>query len=491
MSVRRPIGPLTPGGGGRRPIGPLTPVEPSAPVPAAAPGPGSARPPAGGLRLGGASLPVPKPTLYEWPFIFVLGYLFVDYGRPHNWVPALGLIRPGVIVLGGGILSLMSRRVLPASHVLAKYMLWFCALMAMMVPFAVNSRMAFNGTRDFTLFLFGACFPIIAFVDTYERLLKALKFWVYLHVPLGIYSITHRGIGVGSFLTDENDFALAINVILPYAFAMAFLARKTVSKLVLFGVVLLLVASSTATLSRGGFIGLVCVFGLLWLKSPKKLVSAALVGILCLAMLVVTPASYWKEMKTIETAQDEGDTGYERLYLWGIAWKMWLDHPIFGVGPNNYPYNNSNYENPERVARGRHVWGMASHSLYFTVLPELGLVGTCLFFAMIVTSWIERRRIARRCRDALAADDLPDDQRERVKTVLQLCGAMDASLLTFLVTGAFIAVLYYPHIWLLMAFTAALDRVSRRVLPEPEKATAVAGFRPLVASPALAGRPAR
>jgi len=482
MNVRGSAPPVPPG---RRPLGPLTPVDAPAAAPSKAPAGG------GGFRLGGSTLPVPKPTLYEWPFIFVLGYLFVDYGRPHNWVPALGLIRPGVIVLGGGILSLMSRRVLPASHILAKYMLWFAALMAVMVPFSVNSRMAFNGTRDFWLFLFGACFPIIAFVDTYERLLKALKFWVYIHVPLGIYSITHRGVGVGSFLTDENDFALALNVILPYAFAMAFMAKKLVSKMVLFGVVLLLVAASTATLSRGGFLGLVCVFGMLWLKSPKKLVSAALVGVLCLAMLVVTPASYWKEMKTIETAEDEGDTGFERLYLWGIAWKMWLDHPIFGVGPNNYPYNNQNYENPERVAKGRHVWGMASHSLYFTVLPELGLVGTILFFSMIATSWIERRRIARRCRNALAADGLSDENRDRLQTLLQLCAAMDVALLTFLVTGAFIAVLYYPHIWLLLAFTAALDKVSRRVLPEPVEAKAGPSFRPMVASPALAGRPLR
>jgi hypothetical protein len=132
---------------------------------------------------------------------------------------------------------------------------------------------------------------------------------------------------------------------------------------------------------------------------------------------------------------------------------------------------------------------MVAHSLYFTLLPELGLVGTILFFSMIISSWLVRRRIAKRCRDALKSDSLSAEQRDRVQTLLQLSAAMDASLLTFLVTGAFIAVLYYPHIWLLIAFTAALDRIASQVLPQsgaPAKITSAP--RIVLPSPALAGR---
>jgi hypothetical protein len=159
------------------------------------------------------------------------------------------------------------------------------------------------------------------------------------------------------------------------------------------------------------------------------------------------------------------------------------------VGPSNFQYNNMNYENPERVAKGRHVWGMVAHSLYFTLLPELGLVGTILFFSMIICSWLVLRRISRRCRDALKSDTLPAEIRVRAQTLLQLAGAMTASLLTFLVTGAFIAVLYYPHVWLLMAFVAVLDRVSLQVLPPAaDPVRAVPSARILAPSPAMAAR---
>ena len=198
--------------------------------------------------------------------------------------------------------------------------------------------------------------------------------------------MTHRGVGVGSFLTDENDFALAMNMVVPYAFAMFMMAQGLKKKLLWSGVILIEVLGSMSTLSRGGFIGLVCLGGVIWWRSQKKIVT--MLGALVLAAVVVamTPSSYWKEMKTIETADQAGDTGYERLYLWGIGWRIFLDYPIFGVGPFNFQYVNYKYEDPNRVAEGRHVWGQVSHSLYFTLLPELGTVGAVLFVVMNVES---------------------------------------------------------------------------------------------------------
>jgi O-Antigen ligase len=416
-------------------------------------------------RLGGAALPIRTPSVYEWPFIFVLGYLLVDYGRPHNWVPALSVIRPGMLVLSGGILSLLSRRTFPTPP-LARSLLWFFGLMVVMTPFAVNSRMAFNVTRDFGLFLLGACLPIIAFVDTFERLQIAIRFFVALHVPLALYSLTHRGVGVGSFLTDENDFALAMNMVLPYAVAMFAMGKGLKKKMLWAFVIFIQIAGSMATLSRGGFIGLVCLGGVIWWRSQQKILSLFAAVVLVAMMAAMTPESYWKEMQTIETADQAGDTGYERLYLWTIGWRIFLDYPVSGVGPFNFQYVNYRYEDPTRIAEGRHVWGQVSHSLYFTLLPELGTVGVVLFAVMLIRGYRERKRLIKRCKVLLADKDLPAERRLRIEELRQLLAAMDASTVTFLVTGAFIAVLYYPHIWLLTAFVAAISNISTKELAD-------------------------
>ena len=212
-------------------------------------------------------------------------------------------------------------------------------------------------------------------------------------------------------------------------------------------------------MSRGGFVGLICVGLYIWARSPHKMVSLALVVGLVSVAVMATPRSYWTEMETISTADREGDTGEARLYLWGIGWRMFRDHPVLGVGPGNYRYNNVHYEKARELALGRHVWGVAAHSLYFTLLPEFGLVGTALFTAMIVHGIRERRRLNRACRARLLTPLLSPNDRERATALLQFSAAMDASLLTFLVTGSFITVLYYPHVWLLTAFSAAMVRI--------------------------------
>jgi O-antigen ligase len=391
------------------------------------------------------------------PFVLILGYVLVEFGRPHNWVPILGYLHPGVIVLGGGMLAMLIKR--PAIPTLGKWVLAFLGLMLVLAPFAYNNGMAVRFTRDFGLMTVGAILPIMCFVDTFARFRKLLRFWVWIHVPLALYSITHRGVGVGSFLADENDFAIAMNMAIPYAFALLAVEKGTTRRTCLFGALGILVLATAATLSRGGFIGLAALGCMLWVRAPRKLVSLVVVVVMAVGLVVLAPATYWKEVGTISTSTNENDTGYKRLYLWKLAWRMFLDNPILGVGPANYQYNNQFYEDEKETARGFHSWGRVAHSVYFTLLPEYGLVGTVLFFIIVIKGIMARRRALRTCRSQLARQDLSPESRERIRFYQQMLAGMDGVIVTFLVTGAFIAVLYYPHLWVLTAFTAAAVRL--------------------------------
>ncbi len=406
--------------------------------------------------------------IYSLPFVLVLGYVLVDFGRPHSWLPILGYLRPGVIVLGGGILAMLIKR--PAIPPLGKYVLAFLGLMLLLAPFAYNNGRAVATTRDFGLMTVGAILPMMVFVDTFERFRKLLRFWVWIHVPLAIYSLTNRGVGVGSFLADENDFAMAMNMSIPYAFALLAVEKGAARRFCLFGALGILVLATAATMSRGGFVGLAALLFMLWVRSPRKLASLVLVVVLAVTLSVLAPATYWKEISTISRSTDENDTGYQRLYLWKIAWRIFLDHPVLGVGPANYQYHNYFYEDEKETSRGYHVWGRVSHSVYFTVLPEYGIVGTALFLVIVFKGISARRRSLRTCRTQLARQDLSSEERERVRFYQHMLAGMDGAVVTFLVTGAFIAVLYYPHLWVLTAFTAAAVR-----LVDSEAATIASG----------------
>ena len=234
-------------------------------------------------------------------------------------------------------------------------------------------------------------------------------------------------------------------------------ARESSKRIVLFVITGIFVIGVVSTSSRGGFLGLVAVGLYCWYKSPRKLASTFSIGLLILAMLLLAPESYWQRLQTIQWEVLDGSTdgsGGDRLHSWKAAWDMFLDHPVLGVGPQNYPWNVEPYEGPEGYM-GRFHGGRVAHSLYFTLLPELGMVGIVLFGGMLYYI-LRDLRFVRRYDLAKSIRVVHSGTEESVYLSLTLT----ASLIGLLVNGAFISVLYYPSFWILMGFVVALRKVS-------------------------------
>jgi len=420
------------------------------------PAPASARP----LHSAAAVKPLPRrvSVIYSGSFVCVLAYLLVEYGRPQNWVPAIGYIRPGMLVAGAALWAIVAHGSLPKDR-LSRFMLAFVGLMAALVPFAFNRNKAFWQTWTMVLMLFGGVFPIVLFTDTFERLQRLLRFWNILNLSVAVYAIGHGGVGIGSFLSDENDLALAMNVALPYGVALLVLERTFLLRGAALAATCLTAFASVASLSRGGFLGLACVGATVWAQSRRKFASLVVLVIFSSMVAALAPARFWEDMATLSTSSEKGDTGYQRLYSWQVGWEMFLDYPVFGVGPDNYPYRAHQYEDYTSDEIGYHLWGRAAHSLYFTLLPELGLVGTLLFVAMIWYGARARHRLRKQCRKIQNHPTTDSEKKEQARWLWQVAVCVDASLVAFLVSGTFLSVLYYPHVWLLTTFTIVLLRV--------------------------------
>lgn len=386
-------------------------------------------------------------------FICAVAYITVDYGRPQNWLPALTVIRPGLMVTVMGLFSLFRWGTWPKDRQ-SKQLLAFLGLLVASVPLAVNRNWAFWQAWSMLL-LFSSCvFPLAQFVNSFERLKRLVRLWVVLHVSIAFYVLTHRGQGMGSFLEDENDVALALNIALPFAAALVSLERGWVRVGAAFATLLILVAS-TATMSRGGFIGLACVGVAAWLQSRRKVAALLAIGSLAAGAYALIPARYWDEISTISSADEKDDTGFQRLYSWNAGWKMFLDHPVIGVGPANYPHVVKQYEDATSDEIGYHLDGRVAHSIYFTLLPELGTVGTVLFMAILWRGFKDRRGLRRDYTDQQRVRS-PSRDKDESDWYIQLSTCIDTAFIAFLVTGAFLSVLYVPHVWIITGFTMAL-----------------------------------
>jgi len=397
-------------------------------------------------RVRGSSL-VKKESLVPLSLLFF--YLILEYGRPQDLLPFIGVLHLPAITTILLALSIINSGMIQLKDKQTVFFLFLIGLMVIHGPIAVNNYWTLMifivMASNFIIFL-----ALTRYVDTPDKYNRLLKTWFGIHVFLAIHGIVKKGIGVGGFLGDENDFCMTMNMIIPFSF---FLAMNASGKSKIFYIVLtcLFLSAILISFSRGGFVGLMAAFAYCWLKTKRKLFTAIVMGVLTVFAIVVAPPAYWDEVRSITEEGADTGTGEERVYTWGIGWHMFLDNPILGVGQGNFPYVFHKYElevtGSDEPFHGRSVAGREAHSIYFTMLPELGILGTSIIFGMIYYTFKDLRTIKAYIfkRDSKVSNQASE---KYISIVLALEGA----LVSYLVSGVFISILYYPNLWILMGF---------------------------------------
>jgi O-Antigen ligase len=389
------------------------------------------------------------------PIKLLLLYLLVEFGRPQDSLPLLGVLQfPMVILLSLGV-QVAKSRVPKFTDRTTKLFVTLLIFMLFHVPFAVNNFWAFHTARAMALTFIGYL-GILTFVDSPRAFRTLITAWLAIHVYLATSGLMHGGVGIGGWIGDENDFCLVLNMVLPYAYFMTFCDDNVGKKIMHIGMVVLFLAAIMATFSRGGFLGLLAVGLYCWFRSSRKIISGFVIFLFALFLIYFAPKGYWEEMSTIqkEYSGEVVGTGADREYEWEIGQKMFLANPLFGIGQGNFPWEFSNYEG-EDTFEGRSRAGRAAHSLYYTLLPELGLFGVFLFLGMNYYIY----------KDLAVVRRLYKEKRKRVdrgeaRFLFYSACALEASLIGYLVSGYFISVLYYPSFWILMGFAVTLRKVA-------------------------------
>lgn len=421
-------------------------------------------------------------------YLVMLAMLF-EFGRPQDLFPPLKVIPiPTLIDVSLALMVFMSGK---ANFSNKQTKLWIALLvvMALWVPFANNNYHALMTFKDMTLCFF-FYLGIVAFVNSTSRMHKLILMWLGVHTVLAVNGLLHGGRGVGGWMGDENDFGMEMNVAIPVAFFMYQGAVANGSKSLYIGLLGLFVMALVSTGSRGGFLGLLAAGTYCWFYSPRKIMSL-IVG-LCLGVLVMiaAPQEYWDRIATItdDSTMETGTAG-QRVFTWGIGWEMFLANPILGVGQSNFPWTSGEYL-AGRTWQTRSLSGRQAHSLYFTLLPELGLVGAMIFGSMVYFSYKDTRvkKFFRSTRDTIAGRHIKVNDIKISRAVLY-GNAILGGMIGYLVTSTFISTLYYPTFWIMMGLAVALRNTTQGyAATHAEVAENQSGFR---VSPWMRTRPVR
>jgi O-antigen ligase len=393
-------------------------------------------------------------------FYLVMTAMLFEFGRPQDLFPPLKIVPiPTLLDVSIAVAVFVSGKA-NFSNKQTKLWMALLAVMALWVPFANNNFHALMTFKDMTLCFF-FYLGIVAFVNSTKRMHKLILMWLGVHTVLAVNGILHHGQGVGGWMGDENDFGMEMNVAIPVAFFMYQGATSQGSTTLYIALLGLFVMALVSTGSRGGFLGLLAVGAYCWFYSPRKIMSL-LVG-LCLTglVLIAAPQEYWDRIATItdDSTMETGTAG-QRMFTWGIGWEMFLANPILGVGQANFPWTLGEYLGG-RTWQTKSLSGRQAHSLYFTLLPELGLVGAVIFGSMVYLNYRDTRVRQFRPRlrgSAVNADAEKDSQLNRAA----LYGnAILGGMIGYLVTSTFISTLWYPTFWIMMGLAVALKNTTQ------------------------------
>jgi hypothetical protein len=174
-----------------------------------------------------------------------------------------------------------------------------------------------------------------------------------------------RGAG---FLSDPNDFAQILLIALPLVF-IAWRRGRTVANFFLVLVpAALLLWTTYLTHSRGGLIALAAVALMAARKKLGTTASTALAAVFIFGMVALD----FTGGRGISAAD-----GADRLEAWANGLQMFKSAPLFGIGFNGFA----------------DLYEITAHNSFVLCLAELGLLGSTLWVALLVTTTMGLNRI--------------------------------------------------------------------------------------------------
>ncbi len=365
---------------------------------------------------------------------------------------------------------------------------WFVLLgvMALGVPFAESGPAALWTTRLMAVLFLCICLPLQALLNSVGRVRLFILTLVAISAYVGAWATQHAGYGPSGAAgaQDENYVAALMGMATPLAYFALLAERRLLPRLLLGAAIAVSISAVAlgANPSRGGFIGL-CVAGLYCAsRSPKKKLGFGLLGLMTGILLAVAGPAFWAEMET--TTEIEGGTGDIRIELWKMGFRMWQAYPVFGVGPDNFRFVVGNFQSAEQFAKfGRSLGNTVPHSLHVELVTELGIVGAIAMAVLVWSTWTGLGKL----RDRIATDRNAAHSHE-MSSLMYYSDGIRGGILAILVNGVFLSLLYFSHIWLLLAAGSALPFVYLRASQRWGVGTA-APVKPSVLSRARAGQP--
>jgi O-antigen ligase len=389
-------------------------------------------------------------------FLAAIVYVIVEYLRPQERYGVVSGIPFGQVA---GILLILACWVEQRRFPLASgTCIWIIALLlwllvaSLLGPYPSHSFVAWIDVLKLAVL---AIFTAAA-LDTKERLYRyviVVLLLYFLHTNFSFrgwvasgFSVGFRGMWVGSGpLRNPNDFGAALAAFWGISLAMIWADRaghlRKIPKRWLHVVnTVLFVVAVIVSSSRGA--ALAFVAGAVFAAKRLGVLLRGLIVLSIFALLYYATASPEQRERYSGMGGEEDQTADERIETWKVALDVFEDHPVLGVGAGAFPLVAIQYSKRDTV--------FVQHNIYLQALTDGGLPGLLLLVGLLVSFFRDQRAVGRKV-----------DVRARDPPLLPwIAFGLEVSMLSFMVAGFFITVLFYPFMWVLLGLSMATRQLA-------------------------------
>ena len=379
-----------------------------------------------------------NPHLYTWelsnfPFAQVIGVAFVIgwlFARDKRMPP----LTPGVVLL-----------------------FLLLVFVTFKNPFAWNQQVAWERWIQYFKVVVGALL-VSTVVYSPHRVrwllwIVLLSIGIFFGVKGGLFALLTGGNynvqgPTPSFIGGNTHLGVALLMVAPMFVAFMRDAKGRWLQLGALASLWLTLLATLFTYSRGAWLGLAVVGGLLFLQSRRKALILAVIVPIGMVGVAMIPEKVFDRAETIGEYKEDL-SAMQRIQGWGVATNVALRHPlgsgfVLDAAPVDLWMSYANFHRPE-FSRAN-----AAHSIYFQILGDHGFGGLLLFLLIVITTFVTLVR----ARSIVRGD--PDRA-----WIGNYATALMIGLTGYCVSGAFVSLAYFDLFYTFVVLAGILHREAR------------------------------
>jgi len=381
-------------------------------------------------------------------------FTFTVYFRPYELVPALSGFTSLALIIALVTLFVFVPSQLAAEGTFTSFptevkcILFIAGWALITMPIAKDPQMAW------TLFYDTFAKVVIIFVIMVNTLrsMPRAKGLMWLGIGIGVMlsnqaiDLYNRGVfntegyrvsvDFGGMFGNPNDMSLHLVMFIPIALTMGIASRNPLGKFVYFGSSVVMATAVILTQSRGGFLGLIVMCGvLIWkLGGRNRLQVMSLASVITLVIFIIAPGNFgFRILSIFLPGLDPVGSSDQRRELLYTSLLVTLRNPL-GIGLGNFPIVGDHNQQ--------------SHNAYTQVSSELGWLAFIAYLILLVSPYRKLGAVVRQLK-----------VQGEFSWTYYLSIGVQASLAGYMTASFFGSVAYNWYLYFPVAFAVCLRRM--------------------------------